>query len=340
MLAAHQAQQHARRLLANLHARRAHAGQPRQHLLAAGEVVEPGHRHLGRHFDPQLQRGEQRALREVVVAEEDGVGRLLALHQLREHLATERERRGLGAQPLERGVVQPGLAHARAVAVGALQRARVELRGGEGDAAPPALQQMVRERMAGALLREADAVNAGGRGRLHHMHDRHAAGSDQLSRFIASIEAGDQQAGRAMHQLVAQQLLFLVRVVVGDADQRLVAGRTEGSVHGLEELDEELVAQHREQHGHVRAAAGSQGTRGRVRHIAELRGRILHARDQCMADAALAAQGSRHRDRADASGAGDIVKGDAPAAAGTTGGGGSHGSARNPEGKDGRQRLG
>jgi hypothetical protein len=73
--AAHQRSSISRRRGADLRARRAHGGEGRQHLVAAGEVVEAGDGDALRHRDAQAQRARAGALGEVVVAEEDRVDR-------------------------------------------------------------------------------------------------------------------------------------------------------------------------------------------------------------------------------------------------------------------------
>jgi hypothetical protein len=72
-LAAHELQQHGRGTFADLHAWCAHRGERRPHLIAACQIVEAGDGHALRHGKPQAQGGQQSALGQVVVAEEDGV---------------------------------------------------------------------------------------------------------------------------------------------------------------------------------------------------------------------------------------------------------------------------
>ena len=65
------------------------------------------------------------------------------------------------------------------------------LRGDEGDAATPTVEQVARQRRGGIGLREADAVHARrGRG-LHQVHAGHAAGTDQRTCRLAALQPGD-----------------------------------------------------------------------------------------------------------------------------------------------------
>jgi len=66
-----------------------------------------------------------------------------------------------------------------------------------------------------------------------------AAGFDQRARRVSALHAGDEYTGGAMRELFAQQLFFLARVVVRDADQRLESGLTQRALRGFEQIDEE-----------------------------------------------------------------------------------------------------
>jgi hypothetical protein len=84
-----------------------------------------------------------------------------------------------------------------------------------------------------------------------------------------------------MQQLLAQQRLLLARVVVRDADQRLVAGRSQAALHRFEQVDEQRVRQQRDQHRDVRAVARRECARRRIGNVAELAGSLLDARHEC-----------------------------------------------------------
>jgi hypothetical protein len=56
-----------------------------------------------------------------------------------------------------------------------------------------------------------------------------------------NVGNGHQQAGGAVQQLLAQQLFFFARIVVGDADQRLIARRLQRALHAFEEIDEKGI---------------------------------------------------------------------------------------------------
>ena len=230
-------------------------------------------------------------------------------------MGAQRDGGGLGPQHLQRGVVAAGFAQGAPVALGALHHPGVELRGGEGDAARAAGQQVLRQRVARILLREADAVHARRAARLHHVHAGHAAGLDQGARLFAALEAGDDQARRAMRHLLAQQLLLLARVVMRDADECLVSLAAQGALQGLEQVDEQGVAQERNEHRHVRAAVRGEGAGRRVGHVAQGVGSGAGAGHELGGHGALAAQRARHGDGAHARFACDLGQGHAAAAA-------------------------
>jgi hypothetical protein len=196
-----------------------------------------------------------------------------------------------------------------------LQGAWVQLRRREGNALAAPVEQVARHRRGGIGLREADAVDLRRLAGFHQVHTGHATLGNQRARGLAAVEAGDQQAGRPVHQLLTQQLLFFARVVVGDADQRLVPGAVQAALHGFEQIDEQRVRQHRDQHRHVGAALRSQRARGRVGHVTELAGSRLRSLGQLGRDGPLAPQGARDRDRADACGTRHVGQGDTPGGA-------------------------
>jgi hypothetical protein len=159
-----------------------------------------------------------------------------------------------------------------------LQRARIELGGGEGDAPAAALEQMARQGGRRIGLREANAVHAWRARRLHQMHARNAAATNQFAGRLAAFQSGHEQAGRTVQELLAQQLLLFAGVVVRDADQGLVARPSEGFLHAFEHVDEQRVRQHRDQEHHMRAVPRRQRAGRRIGHVAEAIGRRLDAR--------------------------------------------------------------
>jgi hypothetical protein len=113
-------------------------------------------------------------------------------------------------------------------------------------------------------------------------------------------------------ELLAQQLFFLRLVVVGHADQGLVAGGAQRLLRGIEQIHEQGVRQLRDQDRHMVAVLRRERAGGRVGHVVQPGGRRLHRFDQLRADRALAAQGARDGDRAHAGRRGHIVERDAP----------------------------
>jgi hypothetical protein len=121
-LATHQLEQHRGRFSADLTARRMHGRQRRDHLVASGEVVETGDCHLSWNLDVLARRGQQGALRQVVVAEKDRVDRRRLADDLLEHLPAERKRRRSRVQPFELRIVSSGPCEFEAPALQALHR--------------------------------------------------------------------------------------------------------------------------------------------------------------------------------------------------------------------------
>ncbi|MCY1535739.1 hypothetical protein D9M68_711570 [compost metagenome] len=207
------------------------------------------------------------------------------------------------------------LAQAAAVALGALHGARVELGGHEGDAFAPALHQVLGDGMAGLDLREAHAIHIGRLRELHQIHTGHTAGGDHLARGFGAVKTREQQTGRAVREVAAQQLFFFLRLVVRHANHGLVAVGQQRAVHRFEHVHKQGVGQQGNEHRHLRAALRSEGARGRVGHIAELRGGTLDALHQIGGHAPLAAQRARRSDGADFGGLRHVAEGGAPAVA-------------------------
>jgi hypothetical protein len=213
--------------------------------------------------------------------------------------------------------VQPGGRHRPTPAGQALQRPGIELRRCKRDPAVSSVQQVPGHRRCGIDLGEADTVHPGLVAQLHEVDARHVAGGEQRERACAVLEARHQHPGRAVQQLLTQQLLFLRRVVVGHADQGLVARRAQGALHGLEHVDEQRVGEHRDQQGDMVAVPRGEGACRRIGRVAEARRGRLHPRHQLRIDRTLSAQRARHGDRAHASRQGDIGERDAACGAGT-----------------------
>ena len=199
-------------------------------------------------------------------------------------------------------------------AIQALHDTRVQLRAGKGNAASARGQQVARQRGTCFVLAKAHAIRRlglPGIGQVHQMHARHlAAGYQGLGGGVV-VQAGDQQAGRPVQQLLAQQLLFLPLVIVRHTDQGLKAAGPQGLLGGIEQVDKQGVGQLGDQDGHVVAALRGQGAGGRVGHVTELVGSRQHTLDQGRIDRSFSAQGPRHGDRADAGGMGHVVERDA-----------------------------
>lgn len=215
-------------------------------------------------------------------------------------------------EPLQRGRIQGTARHFVPPTLQPADGARIELRPGEGDAPVAAIDQMARQRRSRIGLRKTHRVNARLTGGFHHMHAGDAAGFDQRTGGRALAQAGDDQAGRAVRQLLAQELLLFAVAVMRDADQGLVAGRPQHVLHRFDQIHEQGVRQQWNQHRHMRAGARGQGACRRVGHIAELAHCGHHPLHQFRRDCALAAQRARHGDGADAGGLGHVGKGDAP----------------------------
>jgi hypothetical protein len=121
-----------------------------------------------------------------------------------------------------RGIEQAGFKHRQAVAVGAAQRAFVELGADEGDAAVALAEQVAREGQAGLELGKADrqAAGAAARSIIDTTGTRRVSSMRRHLRTVA--QARQQDAVRVRLQVGAQQLFFLGVRVVRIADQELV----------------------------------------------------------------------------------------------------------------------
>ena len=198
-------------------------------------------------------------------------------------------------------------------AVQALHHTRVELRSGKGDAAAATGQQVPRHGRTGIGLTKAHTVQgvAVAGGQIHQVHAGHLAAGDQLARGRVVVQPGDQQTGRAVQQLLAQQLLFFAGVVVRHAHQGLVTGGAKTGLRGVEQVDKQGIGQQWNQDAYMVTALRGQRPGRRVGHVAE---HVRHGRDaldQGRVHRPFAAQRPRHGAGADTGGAGHIAQGDA-----------------------------
>jgi hypothetical protein len=111
-----------------------------------------------------------------------------------------------------------------------------------------------------------------------------------------------------------QQLFFFLGAVVRHADHGLITSRCEGALHSFQQIDKQSVGEQRNEHHHVRTAAGGQGARGRVGHIRQASRRVAHAGHQVRRHTALAdftAQRAGRGDGTDTSGLRHITQRDA-----------------------------
>ena len=123
--------------------------------------------------------------------------------------------------------------------------------------------------MRRVALGESDAVHPLLREGFHQVHAGNAALGNELLGRLGMLRPRHQQPGRAVHQVPLEQLLFFRCIVMCDAHQRLVPGRQERALNTLEQIDEKLIRQQRNQYRHVRALARCQRACGRVRYIPE-----------------------------------------------------------------------
>ena len=125
------------------------------------------------------------------------------------------------------------------------------------------------------------------------------------------VQAGDQQTGRPVQQLLTQQLLFLAFVVMRHAHQGLKATGAQSLLGSVKQIYKQVIGKLGYQHGHMVAALRGQGPGGRVGHITQLGRSGQHPLDQRRIDRSFTAQSPRHRDRADAGGVGYVIERDA-----------------------------
>ncbi|MOA05478.1 hypothetical protein D3C78_1250780 [compost metagenome] len=161
-------------------------------------------------LDPVSHRFEQRALGQVVVAEEDRIDIRVAGDHLQEQFAAQADRGRAGRQHFQRRVIQAGLLQGFAETFAAQQGALVQLRADVGQAFATAGQQVFGRRFAGRQLREAHAIEPGGAVQLHHVHAGNVAGFDHPPRAFGAVEPGQQQAAWLIGHVVAQQVFFFI----------------------------------------------------------------------------------------------------------------------------------
>ena len=230
---------------------------------------------------------------QVVVAKKDGVyGRRLA-HDLLKHHGPQRQRGRGRVQPFQRGLVQARLLQGAAPAIEALHHTRVELGAGKGNAAATAFEQVAGECSAGLVLAEAHAMRRPHltlARQVHEVHTGHLAALHQGAGAGGVVPAGDQQAGGSVQQLLTQQLLFLGLVVMRHTNEGLKAARAQCLLRGVEQVHKQGVGQLGDQDGHMVAALRGQCPGGRVGHIAQAGGGLLHPRHQLGRHGPLAAQ--------------------------------------------------
>ena len=134
------------------------------------------------------------------------------------------------------------------------------------------------------------------------MHAGDAAGLERARR-VGALHAGDEHAGGPMRELFAQQLFFLARVVVRDADQRLESGLTQRALRGFSRSTNSALVSIG-----IRSATCAMPRRQRAcSRVGDVQpsclGSRAHAFNQIRVDGASARQGARDRDRADVGGA-------------------------------------
>jgi malate synthase len=266
--AVQQTEEQLRGALADLFARGANGGQPRDHVRRARQVIETDQRHLLRNPDASPQRLQRRPLGQVVVAEKHAVHIRVFLNQSAEQLAAQTDGRRQRRGHLQRFVIQPLLFKRAAKAHTALKYARVKLRRDIGQTPPAPAQQMPRRFSPCLLLGKPHTWLRTRRVQFHHVHAGHTARCQQLLRRRTAVKAGQQDPARSLRKMTAQQVLFFYRRVVIVADHHFEPAGPQNRLNGLKGFDKQLVGQRRHQHHNRLTVRGRQSPCSRIGDIA------------------------------------------------------------------------
>ena len=290
-------------------ARRDDGGERRRGQGADFKAVEAGDRHPRRHHDALALRPQQGADGEVVIGEEQGIELRRGLerrHQrvpadLRAGFLVMLERWPPGQPCRRQRLVQAPVALCRAIVL--LQPAT-----DEADLPVAPLDQVLPHRLTGADVRQADIHVDRPGAQFHDLDQRPAIATQQGPRALGVPHAGDDQSGRRPAEQGGDQLAFAVQVVLGIAEQRLVAGLLQHLLDALDHLDEHRVGQRRHDHRDDPARCRGQRAGILVAHVAERAHRLFDLGPQRGGDAVRRVERTRNRDRCDARALGDILQ--------------------------------
>ncbi len=145
-----------------------------------------------------------------------------------------------------------------------------ELAADKNDIFIAAVNEMVRHRLTGLVVRQTD-VHVDRMGAvLHDFHHRFAVAFEQRVRALEMLHARNDHPRRRPAQKRGYQRAFLVEVVVGVAQHQLVAGFLCNLLDARHYLDEHRIGQRRHDDRNNVGSGGSQSAGDVVGYIAEL----------------------------------------------------------------------
>ena len=147
---------------------------------------------------------------------------------------------------------------------------------------------------------------------LHQFGHAHTAPLEAAARHRGVVGTHHDHGGRFPGQEGADELLFRVEVIVGQADHGSPAGRIQGGVDAAQDLGKHDVGQGR--HADADEARHGRGQRARepVGHVAHLLDGRHDPGARPLRDGPDAAQDARHGDLADVGPRGDVGQRDRP----------------------------
>ncbi|MNV38338.1 hypothetical protein D3C71_1298860 [compost metagenome] len=267
--------------------------------------------HLLRHAHAQPAALKHGALRQIIVAEEDGIAIGMLGAQCFQQGRAQADGRLLRRHDFQRGVVAARIAQRLSRAFAAAQRTRVQLSPDDADAAAAALHQMAASGVARIELGKAHAhVLAIGQ-RFDGVHRGDPLRAQQGPRAGIVVDAGQDHAVGRVLQILAQQGFFRIRRIPRHPDQHVITLLVQHFLDAGNDVHEHHVAQRRNQHHDGLRPRRRQRAGGVIGHVAQILADPGDAQAQGLGHLVRRAQRARHRDGADARTACNLLHGDA-----------------------------
>ncbi|CAN5344600.1 hypothetical protein BH09PSE6_BH09PSE6_10290 [soil metagenome] len=277
---------------ADLGRRHMHRGERRLGERGLLDIVEAGHRQIGRHCKTVLAGLIDRADGLQVGGADQRRRPLAALQQLAQRDAAAVETERLLDQPLgpER---QSGRLERRARAGGARPHAFVACRQAvaQRDAGVAMIEDQARHPGRRVVVGEADAMRISRLVDRPGQHARQAMPANQLVHFGRMVVADQHDGVDAALDDGARDLDLAIAPVFVAGHQQLVTVRPQGLLQRMDRAGEDRIAERRIDGGHRAGAPRCQRLGGAVAHVAELHHRLPHLLERRRLDL------GRHRQR-------------------------------------------